>query len=210
MQNIYSVSWVNAYIRNMISQDFMLQSLYVKGEASNVKYHSSGHLYFTLKDKTGAIACVMFAGNRNGLAFQLENGMQIVAGGNVDVYERDGKYQFYAKEIKLEGKGNLYEKFEQLKKDLEEMGMFDPVYKQKIPKYIHKLGVVTAPTGAAVRDIIQIAKRRNKGVEIILYPAIVQGDMAKASIVQGIKELENLDVDVIIVGRGGGSCESYF
>lgn len=210
MQNIYSVSWVNAYIKNMISQDFMLQSLYVKGEASNVKYHSSGHLYFTLKDGKGAMACVMFAGNRNGIHFRLEEGMQIVVSGNVDVYERDGKYQLYAKEITLAGIGQLYEKFERLKKELEEMGMFDPIYKQEIPRYIKRLGVVTAPTGAAVRDIISITKRRNPGVEIILYPAIVQGEQAAASIVKGIRILEQMDVDVMIVGRGGGSIEDLW
>lgn len=210
MQNVYSVSWVNAYVKNMISQDFMLQSLYVKGEASNVKYHSSGHLYFTLKDDRGAMACVMFAGNRGGLKFRLEEGMQIVVSGNVDVYERDGRYQLYAREITLAGIGQLYEKFEKLKKELEEMGMFDPVYKQEIPRYIKRLGVVTAPTGAAVRDIISISKRRNPGVEILLYPAIVQGDQAAGSIVKGIHVLEQMDVDVIIVGRGGGSIEDLW
>jgi len=210
MQNVYSVSWVNAYVRNMISQDFMLQSLYVKGEASNVKYHSSGHLYFTLKDGQGAMACVMFAGNRTGLKFRLEEGMQIIVFGSVDVYERDGRYQLYAKEITLAGTGQLYEKFERLKKELEEMGMFDPIYKQEIPKYIKRLGVVTAPTGAAVRDIISITKRRNPGVEIILYPAIVQGEQAPESIIKGIRALEGLDVDVMIVGRGGGSIEDLW
>lgn len=210
MQNIYSVSWVNAYIKNMISQDFMLQSLYVKGEASNVKYHSSGHLYFTLKDGKGAMACVMFAGNRSGIRFRLEEGMQIVVSGNVDVYERDGKYQLYAREITLAGIGQLYEKFEQLKKELEEMGMFDPIYKQEIPRYIKRLGVVTAPTGAAVKDIISITRRRNPGVEIILYPAIVQGEQAAASIVKGIHTLEQMDVDVMIIGRGGGSIEDLW
>lgn len=210
MQNVYSVSWINAYVKNMISQDFMLQSLYVKGEASNVKYHSSGHLYFTLKDNKGAMACVMFAGNRSGLKFRLEEGMQIVVFGSMDVYERDGRYQLYAKQIALEGTGYLYEKFEKLKKELEEMGMFDSIYKKEIPKYIKRLGVVTAPTGAAVRDIISISKRRNPGVEIILYPATVQGDKAPASIIQGIRALESLSVDVMIVGRGGGSIEDLW
>lgn len=210
MQNVYSVSWVNAYVRNMISQDFMLQSLYVKGEASNVKYHSSGHLYFTLKDGQGAMACVMFAGNRSGLKFRLEEGDRIVVFGNVDVYERDGRYQLYAREITHEGTGYLYEKFEKLKRELEEMGMFDPIYKKEIPRFIKRLGVVTAPTGAAVRDIISITKRRNPAVEIILYPAIVQGDEAPASIINGIRALERLSVDVMIVGRGGGSIEDLW
>ena len=210
MHNVYSVSWVNAYVKGMISQDFMLQSLYVKGEASNVKYHSSGHLYFTLKDNKGAMACVMFAGNRKGLNFRLEEGMQIVVNGSMDVYERDGRYQLYAKEITLAGVGLLYEKFERLKQELEERGMFDPMYKKALPGYIKRLGVVTAPTGAAVRDIISVTQRRNPGVEIILYPAIVQGDQAVPSIVNGIRALEQIGVDVMIVGRGGGSIEDLW
>ena len=210
MHNVYSVSWVNAYVKGMISQDFMLQSLYVKGEASNVKYHSSGHLYFTLKDNKGAMACVMFAGNRKGLNFRLEEGMQIVVNGSMDVYERDGRYQLYAKEITLAGVGLLYEKFERLKQELEERGMFDPMYKKQLPGYIKRLGVVTAPTGAAVRDIISVTQRRNPGVEIILYPAIVQGDQAVPSIINGIRALEQIGVDVMIVGRGGGSIEDLW
>lgn len=210
MQNVYSVSQVNAYIKNMFKQDFMLQSVGVRGEASNVKYHPSGHIYFTLKDQKGTLACVMFAGNRDGLKFRMEEGMQIVVLGTVDVYERDGKYQLYAKEIIPDGGGVLYEKFERLKKELEEMGMFAPEYKQPIPKYIKTLGVVTAATGAAVRDIIQIAARRNPYVQIILYPAIVQGEYAAMSIVQGILALEHMGVDVMIVGRGGGSMEDLW
>lgn len=210
MHNVYSVSWVNAYVKSMISQDFMLQSLYVKGEASNVKYHSSGHLYFTLKDNKGAMACVMFAGNRGGLKFRLEEGMQIVVQGSMDVYERDGRYQLYAKEITLAGVGLLYEKFERLKQELEERGMFDPMYKKELPGYIKRLGVVTAPTGAAVRDIISVTQRRNPGVQIILYPAIVQGEQAVPSIINGIRALEQIGVDVMIVGRGGGSIEDLW
>lgn len=210
MQNVYSVSWINAYVKSMISQDFMLRSLYVKGEASNVKYHSSGHLYFTLKDNKGAMTCVMFAGNRSGLKFRLEEGMQIIVHGSMDVYERDGRYQLYANEITLAGVGLLYEKFERLKTELEERGMFDAMYKKDIPAYIRRLGVVTAPTGAAVRDIISVTKRRNPGVEIILYPAIVQGEQAAPSIINGIRALEQLGVDTIIVGRGGGSIEDLW
>ena len=197
MKNIYSVAQVNSYIRNMFTQDFMLQSIHVRGEVSNCKYHSSGHIYFTLKDEKGTIACVMFAGSRGGLGFRLQEGQQIVVGGNIDVYERDGKYQMYAKTIALDGIGYLYEKFEQLKAELSELGMFAEEYKQPIPKYIHRLGVVTAPTGAAVRDIIQIASRRNPYVQIILYPAIVQGKQAAASIINGIHALTVQDVDEI-------------
>ncbi len=203
-QNVYTVAQINSYIKNMFTQDYMLRFVMVKGEISNCKYHSSGHIYFTLKDAKGVIACVMFAGNRTGLSFRLEEGQMVVVGGTIDVYERDGKYQLYAKQITLDGAGVLYEKFDRMKRKLEEMGMFALEYKQPIPKYIRTLGVVTAPTGAAVRDIINIASRRNPYIQIILYPAIVQGDQAAASIVNGIRALERLGVDVMIVGRGGG------
>lgn len=209
-QNVYTVAQVNSYIKNMFTQDFMLQSVLVKGEVSNLKYHSSGHIYFTLKDEKGTISCVMFAGNRSGLAFRMQEGQQVVAGGTIDVYERDGKYQLYAKQIVLDGAGLLYERFEELKRKLEERGMFDPVYKQPVPRYIRTLGVVTAATGAAVRDIINIASRRNPYVQIILYPAVVQGEQAASSIVKGIKTLERYGVDVMIVGRGGGSIEDLW
>lgn len=210
MQNVYTVGQVNAYIKNMFTQDFMLQSLSVKGEVSNCKYHSSGHIYFTLKDEKGTIACVMFSGNRAGLKFRMAEGQQVIVNGTVDVYERDGKYQMYAREIRQDGAGALYERFERLKTELEERGMFAKEYKQPIPKYISRLGVVTAQTGAAVRDIIQIASRRNPYVQIILYPAIVQGDMAVQSIVNGIHAMEHYRVDTIIVGRGGGSIEDLW
>lgn len=209
-KNVYTVGQLNNYIRNMFTQDYLLNSICVQGEVSNLKYHSTGHIYFTLKDQAGTIACIMFAGNRSGLSFRMEEGMEIIVSGNVDVYERDGKYQLYAKKIFLSGNGLLNERFELLKKKLSEMGMFAPEYKRKIPKYIKTLGVVTAPTGAAVRDIIQITKRRNPYVRIILYPAIVQGENAVASIVKGIRLLDRDDVDVIIVGRGGGSIEDLW
>lgn len=187
-----------------------MQAVFVRGEVSNCKYHSSGHIYFTLKDSKGTVNCVMFAGNRSGLSFRLAEGQQVVVGGNVDVYERDGKYQIYAKQIVLDGAGLLYEKYERLKRELEEEGMFAQEYKQPIPRYIKTLGVVTADTGAAVRDIIQVAKRRNPYVQIILYPAIVQGEYAVPSIVQGIRALEHMQVDVMVVGRGGGSIEDLW
>lgn len=210
MQNIYTVAQINSYIKNMFTQDYMLQSVLVEGEVSNCKYHSSGHIFFTLKDAKGTIACVMFASYRNGMDFQMREGQQVVVGGSVDVYERDGKYQLYARQIQLDGAGALYERYERLKLELEERGMFAPQYKQPIPGYIRTLGVVTAATGAAVRDIMNIAGRRNPYVQIILYPAIVQGDAAPASIVNGIHALERMDVDVIIVGRGGGSIEDLW
>ncbi|MBQ2116428.1 MAG: exodeoxyribonuclease VII large subunit [Lachnospiraceae bacterium] len=210
MHNVYTVAQVNSYIKNMFTQDFMLRSIMVKGEVSNCKYHSSGHIYFTLKDSKGIISCVMFAGNRGGLSFKLEEGQMVVVGGTIDVYERDGKYQLYARQIILDGVGLLYERFEKLKRELSDMGMFASEYKKPIPKYISRLGVVTADTGAAVRDIINIATRRNPYVQIILYPAIVQGEQAVESIVNGIHALENLGVDVMIVGRGGGSIEDLW
>lgn len=210
MRNVYTVAQINSYIKNMFAQDFMLRSVFVKGEVSNCKYHSSGHIYFTLKDAKGIIACVMFAGSRAGLSFKMEEGQMVVVGGTIDVYERDGKYQLYAKQIVLDGAGLLYEKFERLKGKLADMGMFDSAYKKPIPEYIATLGVVTAPTGAAVRDIINIATRRNPYIRIILYPAVVQGDQAAESIVNGIRALERLGVDVMIVGRGGGSIEDLW
>lgn len=209
-RNVYSVGQVNTYIKNLFAQDFLLERIAVKGEVSNCKYHTSGHIYFTLKDATGAIACVMFAGNRKGLAFRMKEGDNVVVNGSVQVYERDGKYQLYAKEITLDGAGALYVRFEKLKQELAEMGMFAPEYKQPIPPFIRTLGIVTAPTGAAIQDIRNIAHRRNPTVQLILYPALVQGDGAAASIVNGIRALEALGVDVMIVGRGGGSIEDLW
>lgn len=209
-KNVYTVGQVNAYIKNMFTQDFMMNRIYVKGEVSNCKYHTSGHIYFTLKDETGALNAVLFAGNRKGLAFDMRNGDNVIALGSISVYERDGKYQLYAREILLDGAGLLYQRFEALKRELEEMGMFAPEYKQPIPQYINTLGIVTAPTGAAIRDIQNITHRRNPYVQTILYPALVQGEGAPASIVNGIQALERLGVDVMIVGRGGGSMEDLW
>ena len=210
MKNIFSVGQINRYVKNMFTQDFILQKIYVKGEVSNCKYHTSGHIYFSLKDETGVLSCVMFAGHRRGLAFRMKDGDRVVVGGAVDVYERDGRYQLYAKEISLEGAGALYERFLALKTELEEMGMFAQEYKQPIPAFIHRLGVVTAPTGAAVQDIRNISLRRDPYLQIILYPALVQGEGAADSIVRGIHMLDQAEVDVIIVGRGGGSLEDLW
>ncbi len=209
-KNVYSVGQVNRYVKNMFAQDFFLQKIYVKGEVSNCKYHTSGHIYFSLKDETGVMSCVMFAGQRRGLAFQMKNGDKVIVGGSVDVYERDGRYQLYAKEITLAGAGVLYERYLALKQELEDMGMFATEYKQPIPKGIRKLGVVTAPTGAAIQDIRNVSLRRNPYLQIILYPALVQGDGAAQSIVRGIELLEEAGVDTIIVGRGGGSIEDLW
>ncbi|MDD2960090.1 MAG: exodeoxyribonuclease VII large subunit [Lachnospiraceae bacterium] len=210
MGSVYSVGQINSYIKNMFQQDFLLNRVYIKGEVSNCKYHTSGHIYFSLKDETGAISCILFASARKGLAFRMENGQRVVVFGSISVYERDGSYQLYAKEIRLDGLGVLYERFEALRQELEEMGMFAPEYKQPIPAHVRRLGVVTAPTGAAVRDIIHVAKRRNPYVQIILYPARVQGDGAAESIIKGIQMLDSAGVDVIIAGRGGGSIEDLW
>lgn len=209
-KNVYSVGQINSYIKNMFTQDILLTKVSVRGEVSNAKYHSSGHIYFTLKDQRGTMACVMFASHRNGLSFPLKEGQEIIVTGSVDVYERAGSYQLYALNIEMAGQGNLFEEFEKLKKRLEEKGMFSSVYKRPIPKYVRKVGIVTAPTGAAVRDIIQISMRRNPYVQLVLYPAIVQGVNAAESIVKGIKMLETQEVDIIIIGRGGGSIEDLW
>lgn len=210
MQKVYSVSQINTYIRNMFTQDFVLNRVSIRGEVSNCKYHTSGHIYFSLKDAGGTIACVMFAGARKGLAFRMSDGQQVVVDGTVSVYERDGKYQLYANRIRLDGAGVLYERYLALKQDLEEMGMFASEYKKPIPVFARKIGVVTAPTGAAIRDIINISKRRNPGIEIILYPAKVQGEGSAESVAEGIHALDGLGLDVLIVGRGGGSIEDLW
>ncbi|MFR3834505.1 MAG: exodeoxyribonuclease VII large subunit [Eubacterium sp.] len=210
MPSIYTVGQVNTYIKQMFSQDFMLANICIKGEISNVTYHSSGHIYFTLKDKTGVISAIMFKGNRNNLKFTLEEGQKVIVLGSVNVFERDGKYQLYAKSITLEGAGLLYQRFEQLKNELSEMGLFDNMYKKPIPKYSLKIGICTAKTGAAIQDIINITKRRNPYVQLYLYSSLVQGAEAAIDIVNGIRYLDSLSLDVIIVGRGGGSIEDLW
>ena len=208
--SIYSVAQVNSYIKNLFVQDFLLNRISVRGEVSNCKYHTSGHIYFTLKDKSGTLSAVMFAGQRKGLTFQLQEGQQVVVTGSIDIYERDGRYQLYAREIRRDGVGDLFERFQKLRDELEEMGMFSPEYKQPIPFYNRKIGIVTAPTGAAIRDIMNISRRRNPYVQLILYPALVQGEQAAESIVKGIQTLDAYGVDVMIVGRGGGSIEDLW
>lgn len=209
-KNAYSVGQVNAYIKNMFAQDFMLHNICVKGEVSNCKYHTSGHIYFTIKDEKASMSAIMFAGNRKGLGFLMKEGDKVLVTGSIEVFERDGRYQLYAREIQKDGEGSLFLKFEALKRELEEMGMFAPEYKKPIPKYIEKLGIVTAPTGAAVQDIRNIAGRRNPYVQLILFPVQVQGEGAAESIVNGIQALDGMGLDVIIVGRGGGSIEDLW
>ena len=208
--NVYSVSSVNQYIKNMFSKEYALSVVFVKGEISNCKYHSSGHIYFSLKDDRSQLTCVMFRGDRGGLDFRMENGQEVVVGGSISVYERDGKYQLYAKKIVPIGDGHLQEQYEKLKKKLEAAGYFDEDRKLPIPKYVKKVGIVTAKTGAAVHDMIQIATRRNPYVQLYLYPAKVQGEGAAQSIAGGISFLDEFGVDVILAGRGGGSMEDLW
>jgi len=209
MAEIYSVSQINTYIKHMFTGNSLLNHIYVKGEVSNCKYHTSGHIYFTLKDGAAQIACVLFAGRRAGISFRLEDGQNIIVFGSISVYERDGKYQLYADEIRLDGIGRLYEQFEYLKKKLDAEGLFDYDHKKEIPRFVKRVGIVTASTGAAIQDICQIARRRNPYVQLVLYPAKVQGEGAAATVVKGIQALDGR-VDVIIVGRGGGSIEDLW
>lgn len=207
----YTVGQVNGYIKNLIGSDYLLSDIYVKGEVSNCKYHSSGHIYFSLKDETGSIMAVMFKSYAySGLNFKLENGQQVVAHGSVNVYERDGRYQLYVKEISLDGIGNLYERYEMLKQKLYEQGLFEFDRKKEIPAYPKRVGIVTAKTGAAIQDIRNVAKRRNPYVQLILYPAKVQGEGAAQDIAHGIEVLDSMGVDTIIIGRGGGSIEDLW
>ncbi len=210
-KNVYTVTQINTYIERMFADDFMLGNLSLSGEVSNCKYNHTGHIYFTLKDEKSAISCVMFAGKRaKGLKFQMKDGDKIVVTGYVGVYSPQGKYQVIASEIDLAGVGDLYQKFEALKAELEESGMFSSMYKKPLPTHAMKIGVVTASTGAAVHDIIRVSKNRNPFVQIILYPAQVQGEGAVPSIISGINCLDEMGLDVIIVGRGGGSIEDLW
>lgn len=211
MKEIYTVTEINEHIREIFYEDSVLgKNVYVRGEVSNCKYHNSGHIYFSIKDAGGSLACVLFKGQRKGLLFPLKDGQQVLVLGGISVYEQRGSYQMYAKEILLDGAGRLYEKFEQLKRELAGMGMFAEEYKKPIPAYSRTIGVVTAPDGAAVQDIRKIAFRRNPYVQLILYPAQVQGEGAAQSIARGIRALDAYGVDVMIVGRGGGSMEDLW
>lgn len=207
---VYSVSSVNQYIKNMFLREYALSVVFVKGEISNCKYHSSGHIYFSIKDESSQLTCVMFRGDRHGLDFKMENGQEVIVGGSISVYERDGKYQLYAKKIVPAGDGLLRERYEQLKKRLQEAGYFDEERKLPLPTYVKTVGIVTAKTGAAVHDMMNIATRRNPYVQLVLYPAKVQGEGAAETIVKGIETLDEKGVDVIIVGRGGGSMEDLW
>lgn len=210
MPGIYSVTQINTYIRNLFSRDYSLRDVTIRGEVSNCKYHTSGHIYFTLKDQSSAISCVLFQTYRQSLSFRLSDGMEIDASGQVSVYERSGSYQLYVREAKLSGQGELYERFLRLKSDLEERGFFDPGYKKKIPQFAGKVGIVTSDTGAAIRDIVNVSTRRNPYVKLFLMPALVQGEYAAADLADAIRRLDKMGMDVMIVGRGGGSIEDLW
>ena len=211
MENVYSVTEVNEGINKLFSSRPGLSNISIEGEVSNCTYNSSGHIYFTLKDSKSQISAVMFKGKRiTGLKFALKDGMKVIVSGSIEVYVQGGKYQLYASRIEEAGLGILYEKYLKLKAILEEKGLFDEKNKKTIPRFASKVGIVTSPTGAAIQDIINVSKRRNPYVELILYPALVQGENAYKSIIKGIKALDKTGVDVIIVGRGGGSIEDLW
>ena len=210
MEEVSTVSQVNMYIKNMFVRDYALRQLRVKGEISNCKYHSSGHIYFTIKDQSSQLSCVMFATYTRGLAFRMKEGQSVIVSGNISVYERDGKYQMYAMSVTQDGVGKLYEEYEKLKKRLLAEGLFDDSKKKKIPRFAQKIGVVTAQTGAVIQDIRNVSNRRNPYVQIILYPAKVQGKDAHQTIIRGLQYFEKTDVDIVIIGRGGGSIEDLW
>ena len=206
-----SVGEVNNYVKKLVENDFILKNLNVKGEISNLKFHSSGHIYFSLKDENSKVNCIMFKNNAVNLDFRLEEGMKVEIKARLGVYHKEGTYQLYCENIKKAGIGELFEEFHKLKKELSEEGIFDEKYKRALPKFPKRVGIITARTGAAVRDIINVIQRRNKSLDIILYPAKVQGENAADSIIEGIRYFNNeKSVDVIILGRGGGSIEELW
>lgn len=208
---IATVSQLNGYIKKILDSNIILNNVWVKGEISNFKLHYSGHMYLTLKDENSVLKAVMFRGANKNLAFKPEDGMKVMARGRVSVYEAGGAYQLYIEEMTVDGIGDLYIAYEQLKKKLAEEGLFDEQLKKNIPLYPEKVGVVTATTGAAVRDIINVISRRFPYTEIIIYPSLVQGAAAAPNIVEGINYFNNMNmVDTIIVGRGGGSIEDLW
>lgn len=210
-RKVYPVSAVNRYVKQLLQQDMILSGLWVSGEISNFKRHSSGHLYFTLKDRDGSIAAVMFAGDTRSLSFRPQDGQQVQVQGYVSLYEKTGQYQLYVRRMEQQGSGQLYQAFEALKQKLQIQGLFDAERKKPIPAYPRRVGIVTSPTGAAIRDMVQIARRRHPGVQLVLYPALVQGIDAAPTIVAGIRALDRMpEVDTIIVGRGGGSIEDLW
>ena len=207
---VYRVSQVNAYVKRMLTQDIMLSNLRMTGEIRNYKRHSSGHLYFALKDAGAAISAVMFASDAAALRFLPKEGQKVIVQGAVSLYEKTGQYQFYVRRMEPDGIGALYQAFEALKQKLEAEGLFAPERKRPIPSYPRTVAIVTSPTGAAVQDMIQIARRRHPGIRLIVVPVLVQGEQAAPSIVRGLKRAEQSGADTVIVGRGGGSIEDLW
>lgn len=206
-----TVSALNSYIKKTIDNDFILSNSSVKGEISNFKLHSSGHMYFSLKDEISKMNCIMFRSAAKNLKFIPKNGMKVIVKGRVSVYEKEGTYQFYCDNIEPDGIGELYLAFEKLKNKLQSEGLFDEEYKKNLPKYAKKVGIITSPTGAAIRDIVNVTKRRNKSIELLIYPALVQGVNASKDIIKGIETLNSIeDIDIIILARGGGSIEELW
>ena len=211
MNRVYSVKQLNQYLKRLVENDLFLSDLSVCGAVSNVKYHTGGHIYFTLKEAGSQINAVMFQSYRaKGLKADIRDGMKVKVRGSVGIYEAGGRYQLYASEISPDGEGDLFLRFQELKARLAELGLFDPAYKKPIPKYAMTIGVVTSPTGAALQDIIRVARERNPKVSILLSPALVQGDGAAESIAEAVRKLDEAHPDVMIVGRGGGSFEDLF
>ena len=206
----YTISALNKAIKNMFDSKIELQNIHLKGEISNFKHHTRGHLYFTLKDENSSLSAIMFQGNAKNISFEPEDGMKVLVSGRISVYESSGTYQIYVNEMIPDGLGNLYLEFEKLKKKLESEGLFKKEYKKTIPRFPSKIGIITAPTGAAIRDILSTIKRRFPSIETILFPSLVQGADAKDDIVRNIRLANMYDLDVIILGRGGGSIEDLW
>lgn len=210
-RKVFSVSDINNYVQNILEEDYVLRNVYIKGEISNYKPHSSGHMYFTLKDEYGAVSAVMFRANASTLSFKPESGMMVIVRASVSMYVKTGQYQIYVYEMEIAGLGTLYAAFEKLKNQLEKEGLFDAQYKKPIPQFSHTIGVITSGTGAAIRDILNITRRRNPGVKIYVYPVLVQGEDAPLDIVNAIQAMnEHAKCQLLIVGRGGGSIEDLW
>lgn len=211
IEQYVTVSALTKYIKRKFDYDPHLRDIYIKGEISNFKQHSSGHMYFTLKDEKSRLSAVMFASQNQGLVFKPENGMKVLVRGEVSVFEQSGNYQVYVREMHPDGVGDLFVAFQQMKERLQAEGLFEKEHKKAIPLYPSTIGVITSPTGAAVRDIITTLKRRYPMGNVVLLPALVQGPQAPDSIVQAIETAnEKANIDVLIVGRGGGSIEELW
>ncbi len=209
---VYSVSSLNKYIKMVFDKDSFLNNVTIKGEITNFKAYSSGHLYFTLKDELSSLKCVMFKGYASAVNFKISDGLSVIISGQITSYERDGIYQLYAKSIKQDGIGDLYTQYEELKEKLRKEGLFDQKYKKKIPFIPSRVGIITSPSGAVIRDIINVSTRRYDKVNLLIYPCAVQGTATADGVVAGIKELnkEIHKLDVIVIARGGGSFEDLF